>query len=56
MKKEFKAPIVELRQLSTVNSIMDLAPSGDMLKKNTNTFAEDSVIGFNQWKGYTPKE
>ncbi len=55
MKKEFKAPIIELKQLSTANSIMDLAPSGDMGSKYSSNILNDSDVSndFKQWKGFS---
>lgn len=54
MKKEFKAPIVEHKQLSTANNIMDIdfVQSGEIDAKKELIFTEDTVAGFNQWKGF----
>ncbi len=52
MKKEFKAPIVETKELAAVNSVMDsvLLISGDSpsgLTAITDTATND---GYKQWK------
>ena len=55
MKKEFKAPIVETKVLSTREDIMDsvieLAKSGNQGEKYGNVL-EDANKGYNQWKGF----
>ena len=55
MKKEFKAPIVETKVLSTQEDIMDsvieLAKSGNQGEKYGNVL-EDTNKGYNQWKGF----
>ena len=52
MKKEFKAPIVETKVLSTENSIM----ANGILLSATQTTAgfgvkDDAAEGFKKWKG-----
>ena len=52
MKKEFKAPIVETKELHTVNNVMlDLSVSGTQEKYDSNTL-NDVKEGFKQWKGF----
>ena len=56
MKKEFKAPIVETKVLSTRNSIMDIGESGNMGTKGT-ALVDDGKTNeqFKQWKGFGNK-
>ena len=54
MKKEFKAPIVEAKNLSIQNSVMDgaMVLSIGYTQDNMAVFNDDAVKdGFKQWKG-----
>ena len=57
MKKEFKAPIVETKVLSTRNSIMDIGESGNMGTKSAILLKDDEKTNaeFKQWKGFGNK-
>ena len=55
MKKEFKAPIVETKELHTVNNVMlDLSISGGQASASANTLTDDGKVNadFKQWKGF----
>lgn len=55
MKKEFKAPIVEAKELAVLNSVMDDVLILSANQKNSGlTLFEDSEIAnnFNIWKGF----
>ena len=55
MKKEFKAPIVEAKELSTLNNVMDdvVLIGGSDEKNGTNlTEISDAAEGFKIWKGF----
>lgn len=56
MKKEFKAPIIEIKALFTQNSVMaeDLAifANSDGPARNGYKLEDDTVSGFNAWKGF----
>ncbi len=54
MKKEFKAPVVEAKELAAQDSIM---AGGIMLMSAEKTpvgvsVTDDAVSGYNIWKGY----
>lgn len=52
MKKEFKAPIVETKELNTVNSVMDsvLTISGNVPSKLTVIDDNATNADYKQWK------
>lgn len=57
MKKEFKAPIVESRELSTLGNIMEgigILTISSGSNPNTLVTWTDSAVkdGFKQWKGF----
>lgn len=53
MKKEFKAPIVETKELSAQNSIMDggMVISGTPIRKGKAITDNNEVAGYEAWKG-----
>ncbi len=56
MKKEFKAPIVESRELSALGNIMEgtgiLTISAGSNPETLVTWTDSTVDGFKQWKGF----
>ena len=55
MKKEFKAPTVEAKNLSIQNSVMDggMVLSIGYTQGNMELFNDEAVNdGFNRWKGF----
>ncbi len=52
MKKEFKAPIIEVKTLSAENIMTDPFNSGEPNGTNWGIYDDaNTKTGFNQWKG-----
>ena len=53
MKKEFNAPTVEIKLLSTQNSVMNgIFTSAGKSPDGLSSMKDEAVSGYEQWKGF----